>query len=78
MFETRLLKSSHRVSRDQFEIILAIVEEATNDPKMIVDVGRGKILQRSQPRVEFPMVDGVDRSLPNLATRRLSTILTWE
>jgi hypothetical protein len=55
------LKPLHRVARDQFEIVLAKAEEAPSDSKVIVDVSRGKTLQRSQPRVEIAMGDGVDR-----------------
>ena len=62
MLKMRLLKSSHRISRDQFEEVLAKVEEATSDPPMIVDRdGRQPLGQRSQPDVEFSMTDAVDR-----------------
>jgi hypothetical protein len=66
MLETRLLKSPHRVSRDQFEKVLTEVEEATGDAPVIVNVDRRKILQRSQEDVELAMIDAVIRPVrPN-------------
>jgi hypothetical protein len=74
MLKAALLQSLHRIAGNHFEVVLTPAEKAPRDAPVIVLRDRRQPRQRSQPRVEFPMTDRVDRVLAMAGDERVEDL----